>query len=150
MVPTHWLLRVGDGSHFFSSQPLKRWGVNSKHTNCVPSFLRDVKSGDILWFIQSENDGKVIGVAEFRHHCHRELGPLIAVTPTNEDLGWVNVPGEWDTEVHYTALYDTVKADIYTKIKSPLVIRRYNPEKCVGDLPEIHANIVRFSRATLV
>lgn len=150
MSLTHWLLRVGDGSHFLSSQPLKRWGVNSKHNNCVPSFLRNVNRGDILWFIQGGNGGKVLGVAEFHRHCPRELGPLIAVTPTNEDLGWVNVPGEWDTEVHYTELYDTTNVEIYTKIQAALVIRRYNPEKCVGDLPEIYANIVRFSRAKLV
>jgi hypothetical protein len=145
--PTHWLLRVGDGVHFTRSQTLKRWGVDSTHT-WVPSFLRSVRDGDVLWFIQSANKGKVMGVATFSRHCPRVLGPLVALTATDEELGWTDTDGNWDTEIHYTNLYDlsSISEPILTKIKSPLVGRVYNPAKCVVDLPTEHRYIVKYLR----
>jgi hypothetical protein len=144
-VPTHWLLRVGDGNHFTTSQRYSRWGVYSKHS-WVPSFLRNVRKGDLIWFIQSKSGGKVMGVASFSHHCPRVTGPLIALTPTNDDLGWTKTDGYWDTEVHYTNLYDlsTISVPLLTRIKSPLVGRTYTPEKCSVDLPTEYIYITRY------
>jgi len=146
-TPSHWLLRVEDGVHFRSSQKYMRWGVNSKHTNCVPNFLRNVKPGDILWFIKNKSRGRVIGVATFTYHCPRILGPLIATTPTDEDLGWTKTHGEWDTEVHYKSLYDIDNIGILTQIQSPLVVRAYNPLKCQADLPDEYYKINKYSIA---
>jgi hypothetical protein len=148
-VPTHWLLRVGDGDHFTSSQRYSRWGINSKHIAWVPSFLRKVRRGDVIWFIQSESGGKVMGVATFSHHCPRVTGPLIALTPTNDDLGWTKTEGYWDTEVHYTDLYDlsAIPRPLLTGIKSPLVGRRYNPAKCAVDLPTEYGYVTRYLHA---
>lgn len=149
-TPSHWLLRVEDGVHFRSSQKYMRWGVNSKHTNCVPNFLRNVKPGDILWFIKNKSRGRVIGVATFTSHCPRILGPLIATTPTDEDLGWTKSHGEWDTEVHYKCLYDVYKVGILTQIQSPLVVRLYNPLKCQADLLSEYSNIIKYSIARAI
>jgi hypothetical protein len=149
-APIHYLLRVGDGQHFISSQSYMRWGVNSAHRGWVPKFLKDVKPGDILWFIQSESKGKVLGVATFVRHCPRELGPLIAVTPTDAELGWTQTAGEWDTEIHYKDLYDVSGCDIHTDIKSPLVGRKYNPLKCAVNLPEEYPRIVKYCSAVKI
>jgi len=147
---TDWLLRIGDGKHFLSSRSKHIWGVNSNHISWVPNFLREIKPGDRIWFIKSGCGGKVVGVATFVRHCPREIGPLIAVTFTNEELGWTESSGEWDTEIHYTQLYDVSECELYTNIKSPLVGRKYNPLKCTINLPETYRNIVQFSKALLV
>lgn len=146
----HWLLRVGDGEHFLASRRFRRWGVDSSHTNWVPNFMREVKPGDVLWFVRSGTGGRVIGVATFVRCCARELGPLVSVTPTNEDLGWTKTEGGWDTEVHYTDLYDVTECNILTHIKSPLVGRKFNPSKCAVDLPREYENIVKYSKSFLV
>jgi hypothetical protein len=146
---SHWLLRVGDGIHFTRSQKFRRWGIDSKHT-WAPAFMRRVRPGDCLWFIQGNSGGKIIGVATFTSCRPRELGPLFAVTPTNEELGWVETDGGWDTEVHYENLYDVSRLDLLTKIKSPLTGRLYNPEKCAVDLPHEYKNIVRYSQIVRV
>jgi hypothetical protein len=140
----HWLLRVGDGDHFFSSHTMKIWGITSK-TTCTPPFLAQVKQGDILWFIKGGGTGGlVLGVAQYRSHCKRELGPLIAVTRTNEDLGWTKQEGNWDTEIHYEGLYLVADLQLQTRIKSPLTIRKYN-EKCQVDLPKEYELIKRYA-----
>jgi len=148
-MTNHWLLRVGDGVHFTRSQRYMCWGVNSKHT-WVRNFLRRVRPGDVLWFIKSKSEGTAIGVATYIKQNVRITGPLIALTPTNEELGWTNVEGDWDIEIHYRDLYNIGDVGIRTNIKSPLVIRLFNPEKVSIDLPTEHAGIVRYSHATKV
>jgi hypothetical protein len=144
----HWILRVGNGVHFIKSQPFMRWGINSKHVNWVSNFIRQVRNGDILWFVK-KGKGQILGVATFTHHCKRELGPLVAVTPTNHELGWTENDGEWDIEVHYTDLFDVSNLKLLTEIKSPLVGRLYN-EKCKVNLPEEYFNIIKYSKVVKV
>ena len=147
--PTHWCMRIGDGKHFKSSQSFLRWGINSDHP-WNKSFIKRARAGDILWFIQGGNRGKAIGVATFTYQCERVIGPLIAVTPTNEELGWTKDEGTWDVEVHYTNLYDLTECDVYTEIKSPLTVRTFNRDKCSVDLEKIYPYILQFSKATIV
>lgn len=147
-MPTHWILRVANGVHFRKSQLYMRWGINSKHIDWAPNFMRTVQPGDIIWFVK-QGKGQVLGVATFTRHCPRELGPLIAVTPTNSELGWTESAGEWDTEVHYTDLYDVAECNLLTRIQSPLVGRRYS-EKCAINLPEEYPKIVLYSKVTKV
>jgi hypothetical protein len=104
----------------------------------------------VLWFIKSKSEGTAIGVATYTKQNVRITGPLIALTPTNEELGWTNVEGDWDIEIHYQDLYNIGDVGIRTNIKSPLVIRLFNPEKVSIDLPTEHAGIVRYSHATKV
>ena len=147
-MPTHWILRVANGVHFIKSQSYMRWGINSKHINWAPKFMRTVQPGDIIWFVK-QGQGQVLGVATFTRHCPRELGPLIAATPTNSELGWTESDGDWDTEVHYTDLYDVTECKLLTRIKSPLVGRRYT-EKCQINLPDEYPKIVMYSKAIKV
>jgi hypothetical protein len=142
MAQNHYLLRVGDGDHFRSSSRFSIWGIKSWQA-CGKSFLKNVKKGDLLWFVQGGTGGRLIAVATYTKTQARVLGPLIATTATNEDLGWTKTSGDWDTEVHYESLYDLSRNDLYSKIKSPLVIRKYN-DKCGVNLHAEYPNIVRY------
>jgi hypothetical protein len=89
-----------------------------------------------------------MGVATFSRSCARVLGPLLALTKTNEELGWTNTDGNWDTEIHYINLYDlsSIPEPVFTNIKSPLVGRVYNPAKCAADLPTEYRYIAKYLR----
>lgn len=107
-------------------------------------FIKNVKPGDILWFVKSKSDGLLIGVAKFKNINERQLGPLICVTRTNEELGWTNDEDDWDTEVHYTDLYNISKCNLLSKIKGAATIRK-NSDKCNVDLQTEYANIIKYS-----
>jgi aryl-phospho-beta-D-glucosidase BglC (GH1 family) len=142
MSVTDWLLRASDGNNFIASSKYNIWGVtstNDKH------FLNNVKVGDRLWFIMSKSNGKILAVATYTSHNKRELGPLITLTSSNTELGWTK--GSWDTEVHYTDLYNLSDCMLLTHIESPLNIRKYN-EKCKIQLSEAYENIKVYSRIT--
>ena len=144
----NWILRVGDGDHFWSSSNKFIWGIDSNNKSNTSLFIRTVKAGDLLWFVKGGEKGKIITVATFIELKKRELGPLIAFTTTNEELGWTSQEGNWDIEVHYTTLYDLQECELFSEIKSPRVIRKYN-EKCKADLPNEYKHIVRYSKAVL-
>ena len=140
----HWLLRVGSGKEFIQSSKYSIWGVKSTDIFATVPFLRDVKEGDELWFVQSGS--LLLAVATYTKQVKRDVGPLIAVTYTNEELGWKE--GETcDTEVHYKDLYNLTKCELMSEIKSPLVIRKYS-DKCKIDLPVEYANIIKYSHIT--
>lgn len=145
-MTTHWILRVRDGKHFWSSSTEKLWGITSKYAK---SFLTDVKDGDILWFLTNKaSGGKLVAVATFSMKKDRVLGPLIALTKTNEELGWTLTEGEWDTEIHYRDLYDISGCNMTPDIKGQTSIRQYKSEKCLVRLPEEYPYIMKYSNAT--
>tara|TARA_B100000900_G_C20498074_1_gene682533 strand:+ start:605 stop:1060 length:456 start_codon:yes stop_codon:yes gene_type:complete len=146
MSHEHWLLRVGDGENFISSSKYGIWGIqssfNSKH------FLKNVKPGDILWFVQSKNQGKIIAVSTFSSHNLRDFGPLVDISLNNEQLGWNEKGKDWnniDVEVHYTELYGLYNCELYTNITGPKTIRKYN-EKCKINLENEYNHILRYSK----
>jgi hypothetical protein len=145
-MANHYILRVGDAHHFNCSSKKSIWGINSKRPD-GKFFISNVKEGDLLWFIKGKSRGKIIAVATFIASKERVLGPLIATSFTNEELGWTETDGEWDTEIHYKNLYNLNSCELYSEIKSPLVIRCYN-EKCKINLPAEYPNIVRYSKIT--
>ena len=142
----HWILRVGDGDHFWSSSKHYIWGIDSKNKSNTQSFIQAAKPDDLLWFVKSGDRGKLIAVATFKEFKKREVGPLIAFTATNDELGWVKQIGDWDTEVHYTNLYDLRECQLFSEIKSPRVIRKYN-EKCKVNLPVDYSYLVKYMKA---
>ena len=146
-MPNHFLLRIGDGVHFNASSSKSIWGINSEHP-CAKNFLRKVKEGDLLWFVKSETRGQIVAVATFTDTKTRILGPLIALTLTNSELGWEKSEGVWDTEVHYKDLYDLTHCNLISEIKSPLGIRQYNGDKCKVDLIMEYPHIVRYCKVT--
>jgi len=137
----HFLLRIGDGDHFVSSSSHQLWGINSQ-TIFGKGFLRMARKGDLLWFVQSASKGQVIAVATFKGIQPRVLGPIINITPTNEELGWTKQLGEWDIEVHYKRLYDLRDSALHTEIKGAATIRLAN-DKCKINLPANYTTIVQ-------
>lgn len=145
-MTTDWLLRVGDGRNLKSSSIYKIWGIQSTTTN-NKNFLRNVRSGDRLWFVKNNSQGKLLGVANYRSHRPRESGPLINTYMTEEELGWTHGDGpDWvsDTEIHYENLYVLENCDLLTHIRGPSSIRRYT-ENCRVNLPVEYSYIVRYS-----
>ena len=143
---THWLLRVGNGQEFIRSSSMLTWGFDSSSTH-GKTFLAHVLPGDILWFVKSESKGLLLAVATLEAVKRREVGPLVAVTATNEELGWTRDSEPSDTEIKYVDLYNVSMCGLHSEILSPLTIRRYS-EKCKVNLPLEYANIVRYSKVT--
>ena len=139
----NWLLRVGNGVHFCNSSHKKVWAVNSKNSCNNKSFIKNVKPGDKLWFVTSNSSGKIIAVSTFEYIKPRELGPLISLTETNEDRGWTEKDGDWDTDIYYYNLYLISSANLLSCIKSPANIRLYN-DKCKVKLPEEYIAITKY------
>ena len=147
-MTTDWLLRVGDGGNLKRSSKYRIWGISSKiSTNKY--FIKNVKPGDRLWFVKSKSQGKLVAVATYRSHNMRELGPLVDITLTNEELGWTGSGEDWtaDVELHYTDLYGLSDCELLTHIKGPTTIRKYD-EKCRVNLAVEYSYIVRYSRVT--
>ena len=147
-MTTDWLFRVGDGENLKRSSKYKIWGISSKiSTNKY--FMKNVKPGDRMWFVKSKSQGKLVAVATYRSHNIRELGPLVDITLTNEELGWTGSEKDWtaDVELHYTDLYGLSDCELLTHIKGATTIRKYN-EKCRVNLAVEYSYIVRYSRVT--
>tara|TARA_Y100000389_G_C17108843_1_gene339659 strand:- start:56 stop:514 length:459 start_codon:yes stop_codon:yes gene_type:complete len=146
----HWIVRIGDGKHFIRSSKFNIWGLNSKNKTNTSKFINEVKKDDKIWFVTSKSHGKAIAVATFTELKKRQIGPLIDLTLTNEELGWTESDGEWDTEVHFDKLYNLSNIDIITKIRSPRTYRRYsdNKDKIPINLYEEYIRIVKYSNVT--
>jgi hypothetical protein len=150
MSATHWIIRVGDGIHFNSSAKYHIWGVNSLTDSSIKYLLRNINENDILWFLVNvKAGGKFVGVAIYKSHNKREIGPLIAITKTDEELGWISSKGSWDTEIHYYNLFDISECNInyVTKIRSTAF--RYDKE-FMPNLPKHFNNIIRYSTVRIV
>jgi hypothetical protein len=149
-MTTDWLLRVGDGQNFIESSKYKIWGIQASTSPHGKYFINNVKLGDKLWFVKSKSQGKIIAVATYCSHNKREIGPLINLTMTNEELGWTGEGPDWtsDVEVHYKDLYCLTECELFTNIKGPSTIRKYD-DKCEVNLALEYNNIVRYSKVTL-
>lgn len=107
-----YIVHVSDGKNFNASKYKNIWCFKST-TACWINFMRNVNPGDILCFIK--NGGFVVGFAQYIEHKRRELGPLISLTMTNEELGWTK-DGDWDMELHYKGYIDSATN---LKLKTP-------------------------------
>ena len=67
-----WLLRIGDGDHFWASSPKHIWGISSLNPNGI-HFKNNVKEGDRLWFVKT--GGMLIGVAIYNQPNKKPRSP---------------------------------------------------------------------------
>ena len=141
-MPNHFLIYIGDGVHFNASSSRSIWGIDST-LSLTKGFLRRAKEGDLLWFVKSKTNGRLVAVATFTGVNKRILG----LTLTNSELGWDKSKGEWDTEVHYKDLYDLTHCNLISEIKGAASIRLYN-DKCKVNLITEYPQIVRYSKVT--
>ena len=142
--PKHWLIHTGDNKNFENSIPFKRWGYDSVHKK---TFGATVKNGDIMWFVRKR---KIMFMATFVSKNKREVGPLFALTATNEELGWTSGGSDWDMEIHYKDLYDLRNAGIDAGITGQCPLRAYDPAKCTTDLHSEYTTIVKYSKCVCV
>ena len=146
-MQTHWIVRVGDGKNFKSSICHKIWGITQKSSQ-YKSFSNNVKEGDILWFLGNYKVGKkFLGVATYRMQKKREIGPLISLTLTNEELGWSE--GDWDLEIHYDNLYLLEDIDMVGSFGFQFSILKTTSLKIDIDFVKEYANIVKYSKVKL-
>lgn len=147
-MTTHWIFRVGNGKNFVQGSRFNIWGIQST-TNDGKHFIKNVKPGDILWFITNKSQGLIIAVSTYRSHNKRVFGPLLDISMTNKELGWTNDETDWisDIEIHYTDLYNVSNCELLTKLKSQTCIMKYNQNCCVV-LPVEYSSIVRYSKVT--
>ena len=117
-MPNHFILRVGDGINFKNSSKHSTWAVKSRYI----SFLENVKEGDIF-------TGKIIAVAEFVSKNKRDTGPLLSLTPTDDELGWDKLGKYYDVEIHYTNLYNLTDCKLFTGQKNQTTICEYDKIK---------------------
>ena len=126
-MSNHYILRVGDGNNFKNSSNVSIWGVKSRNK----SFLKKVKEGDKLWFIKNKEkgdiyNGKTIAVAEFVSKNERVIGPLISITPNNDELGWDDKGEFCDVEIHYNNLYNLTDCNLFTGQNNQTTICEYD------------------------
>jgi len=100
----------------------------------------------ILWFVHKGSKAIASYVAIFDKLIPRELGPLVNVTMSSEDLGWEK-GDKYDTEVTYTDIVDIRTARVDTgclRCQSSWIRIRDPPE----DLDETYLNIKRFCKCS--
>ena len=131
----HYLFRVGDGSHLWSSSLYNIWGINSS-TSGSKYLLEKTKPGDCLWFVKSNSGGLIIACAIFERAVKRINGKCMPF----EALGWTNIPGSWDTDIHFTNFKNIENMNLLSHIKAAANPRVYN-SKCLINLPELYSKV---------
>lgn len=137
----HWLLRVGDGINFKKSSKYNIWGISQKWI----SFQKEVKIGDILWFVINGNKGKIIAMSTYVSHNERVLGPLINTSFDNNQLGWSG-DGNWNIEIKYDNLYNIEDCELFSNIKNQNSVRKYNKNTININLSEEYKLIIKYSK----
>jgi hypothetical protein len=144
-MPTHWILRIGDGANFVSSSKEHIWGIRTDIA-CGKYFMKHVQKDDLLWFMKSKTHGHILAVATFKECKERNIGPLLSFSKTNEELGWTGPEDRWDMEVHYTDLYNISTIDLKIDIRCISSVLKYRND--TEPLDPIYANIVKYSTIT--
>ena len=139
----HWLLFIGDGENFKNSSKFKIWGIKSTGSP-NSSFLRNVREGDLLWFIQSKTKGKVLALATFTSMEQRGNEPLLEQWP-DDVLGWTGKDIHlYENLIHYDNLFnlENIPKPYYTHLKGSAPIRKLQRDtECAVDLPRVYENI---------
>jgi hypothetical protein len=142
-------MRIGDGQNFTASSVHNIWGFKGD-TSVGKSFIKLAKPGDRVWFILNKkgggDGGKIAAVATIKIIQKRELGPLINVSLSNEELGWKN--GDWDYELYYNDLYNVNPCNLCTEIIGAAVIRQYRVNNCAVNLHTEYDNIKKYCHIT--
>ena len=72
----HYLFRVGDATHLWSSSIYNTWGIHSS-TSGSKFFLKNVNPGDCLWFVKGKSGGLIVASAIFEYSVKRINGEYI-------------------------------------------------------------------------
>jgi len=144
----HWYIRVKDGKNFKNSSSFNIYGLKSWYT-LTKNFMKLSQEGDILWFVTNiKLDNLVIACANFERTKKRELGPLINLDMSDEDLGWQkNNNDVWDTELHYKNLYNIENISFKLKgLPARSTIGKINNNEIEEKLNNEYRNIIKYSK----
>ncbi len=133
----HWFMRIGDGENFNNSSSFKLWGCKKRTSK---TFLNEIKKGDIIWFVPNQDTsgvkGKIYYCAIYENHIERVLGPLIALTETNEELGWREVPNwnsDWNIQIYYSKLFKIESLNLQINIHGRQTSKgKINDDMCIN------------------
>ena len=137
----HWLIRIKDGKNFWNSSKYHIWSADSHKEK---KFLKHVKTGDILWFVTGKSSGHIVAVAVYENSVKRVTGPIVALTRTDEELGWDEEGAKYDTEIHYSDLINIVSLNLLSRIQGQTNKRLYDCGTCAVDLPDEYTRIQRY------
>lgn len=155
-TPNHWILRV-DNSHFRTASPDCIWGLNTITNFNMKGFVKRAKEGDVLWFVTSKTktDNKrnpCIAVATFKSAHERILGPIIAISKTDEELGWIkrssNPNSDWNMELIYKDLRNLTPCGLSIDVKGQSIVLCYDESKYDVDLRREYTSIMRYAGVT--
>jgi hypothetical protein len=132
----HYLIRVGDSRHLWSSSLHNTWGIHS-YTSGSKFFLKNVKPGDCLWFVKGKSGGLIVASAIFECSVKRINGNCLSF----EDFGWVNVDRKWDTDIRFKNFKKIENMNLLSKIKGSSTNPRIYNQKCLVNLPEIYSHV---------
>lgn len=94
------------------------------------------KPGDCLWFVQGNSGGLIVAAAIYVHTTKRVDGQCMP----SEQLGWTNIPGSWDTDIHFKNFKKIEHLGLLSQIKASANPRVYN-KNCLVNLPEMYTQI---------
>ena len=134
--PTNYLFRVGDASHLWTSSEFNIWGIHST-TSGSKFFLKNVNPGDVLWFVKGKSKGLIVATAIYEHSTKRLNGECMSF----EELGWTNVSGNWDTDIHFKNFKKIEHMGLLSQIKGSAANPRVYNSKCLVNLPEMCSQI---------
>lgn len=116
-MDTLFLMRVGEKRGNFKVSVLDRmmdsnkqpiWGYNKHKRQTVDKLLREktAQGGAYVFFLPSGPDG-ICGLGKVSV-ADRNIGPLISIDETNEEIGWTTsaTDGGWDVEVRLSEYWD--------------------------------------------
>lgn len=120
-MDTLFIMRVGDVGGNFKISVLDRmkdtqkqpiWGYDKSKRQNIDKLLREKSSqgGAYVFFLPSGPNG-ICGLGKVAV-SDREIGPLISIDETNEEIGWTpnyTFKGEWDMEVRISEYWDLSK-----------------------------------------
>jgi hypothetical protein len=149
----HYIVDAFDGINFCNSSKKCIWTIRRQNKKIINS----INHGDRLWFVQYKksdiNYGKIVAVATFVSNSDRCVGPLIATTLTNDELGFDNKGHDDDIQINYTDLYNLSQCKFYThKKRHPLISNyanyKYDNIQLQLNLDFIYENVVMYSNIT--
>lgn len=143
-MPTHWILRVGNGDDFSNGRPDGVWGVEPKWR----TFIETASHGDTLWFIRTKEKGagNLVGMGKFLRVHRPDPQPLIPVERDAEYYGW----NKFTVLVYYDNFYDCGNTTLTLQVATQTSISKGEDKHTLypGGLSMLENSIKMFANIT--
>lgn len=148
----HWIIRVGNGMNLDILKQHKMWLFNKDANSNYKHFMNNYNIDDVIWFMVSGSKNKLIGMTKIKLIKKRELGPLINISLSDEELELVNPSNKlWNTELHFDTYFDISKINISYPacIRSPIPIFKIHIEHLQFFIDE-YDKIIKYSNISII